>query len=237
MTTAKLTIAIDGPAGAGKSTIARMLAKRLGILYLDTGAMYRAVGLKALRQGVSVRSDEAMAAMLEQTSLDILFQDGEQRVILDGEDVSQAIRTPEVSRAASDVSALPAVRLRLVDLQRQIACQLPLVLDGRDIGTYVLPDAPVKFFLTAEPAERARRRLLDLRARGDHTATLAEVQADLDYRDAQDSQRSLAPLCQASDAILVDTTGMTQEKVVRTVLEYIRLSGAVWTEGGDHGQN
>jgi CMP/dCMP kinase len=213
-----LTIALDGPAGAGKSTIARLLAKRLGILYLDTGAMYRAVGLKALRLGLSTRSAPAIAAMLDRTVLEILFQNQEQQVWLDGEDVTQAIRTPEVSLAASDVSALPAVRLKLVELQREIAARQSLVLDGRDIGTFVLPEARWKFFLTADPAERARRRLIDLQARGDRTTSLEQVRQDMDYRDQQDSRRSLAPLRQAEDAILVDTTRLTIAEVVARVM-------------------
>ncbi len=217
----RLTLALDGPAGAGKSTIARLLAKRLGILYLDTGAMYRAVGLKACRAGISTRDEAAVAEMLKDTRLDILFESENQRILLDGEDVSQAIRTPEASLAASDVSALPVVRLRLVELQREIAAHQPLILDGRDIGTFVLPDAPFKFFLTADPAERARRRLLDLQARGDQSATLEQVREDMDYRDRQDSQRSLAPLKQADDAILVDTTSLNIDQVVDTILNEI----------------
>lgn len=216
-----LTIALDGPAGAGKSTIARILARRLGILYLDTGAMYRAVGLKALRGGISVRDEAAIAAMLPDTRLEVIFEDSNQRILLDGEDVSQAIRTPEASIAASDVSALPAVRLALVKLQREIAARQPLILDGRDIGTFVLPDAPFKFFLTADPAERARRRLLDLQARGDSTSTFDQVLADIEYRDRQDSGRSLAPLSQAHDAVAVDTTHLTIEQVVETIMSYL----------------
>lgn len=218
-----LTIALDGPAGAGKSTIARLLARCLGILYLDTGAMYRAVGLKALRLGLSTHSEPAIAMMLANTVLEIRFQDQEQQVWLDGEDVTRAIRTPEVSLAASDVSALPAVRLKLVELQRAIAARQSLILDGRDIGTFVLPDARWKFFLTADPAERARRRLHDLKARGDRSTTLEQVRQDMDYRDRQDSQRSLAPLCQADDAVLVDTTRLTIEEVVARLMQVIGL--------------
>lgn len=217
-----LTIALDGPAGAGKSTIARRLARELDILYLDTGAMYRAVGLKALRQGISVRSEADIAKMLDETRMDIVFDNKEQHILLDGEDVSELIRTPQVSLAASDVSALPVVRLKLVELQREIAARQPLILDGRDIGSYVLPDARCKFFLTASEDERARRRLHDLRARGDQQSTFEAIKQDITYRDRQDSQRSLAPLCQAADAILVDTTEMTIDEVVAAILNDIR---------------
>lgn len=216
-----LNIAIDGPAGAGKSTIARLLARKLGILYLDTGAMYRAIGLKALRTGTDMRSEPDMKRLLGQTSLDIRFLGGDQQVLLDGEDVSQAIRTPDVSRAASDVSALPAVRLRLVELQRRIAAEQDLVLDGRDIGTYVLPQARYKFFLTADVHERACRRLLDLRARGDSGTTLEQVLEDVIYRDRQDSEREMAPLRQADDAILIDSTGQSIEETIERVLARI----------------
>jgi cytidylate kinase len=217
-----LTIALDGPAGAGKSTIARRLARELDILYLDTGAMYRAVGLKALRQGISVRSEADIAKMLDETRMDIVFDNKEQHILLDGEDVSELIRTPQVSLAASDVSALPVVRRKLVELQREIAARQPLILDGRDIGSYVLPDARCKFFLTASEDERARRRLHDLRARGDQQSTFEAIKQDITYRDRQDSQRSLAPLCQAADAILVDTTEMTIDEVVAAILNDIR---------------
>ena len=216
-----LTIALDGPAGAGKSTIAKLLARRLGILYLDTGAMYRAVGLKAIRCSISVRDEAAVAAMLQDTRLEIIFESAGQRIMLDGEDVSAAIRTPEASIAASDVSALPAVRIALVKLQREIAARQSLILDGRDIGTYVLPDAPCKFFMTADPAERARRRLLDLQSRGDSTSTIEQVLADIKYRDHQDASRSLAPLRQADDAVLIDTTDLSIEQVVETIMSYI----------------
>jgi CMP/dCMP kinase len=218
-----ITIALDGPAGAGKSTIARLLARRLGILYLDTGAMYRAVGLKALRQKVSVRSETELASMLKKTRLEVEFHQDEQKIFVDGEDVTDAIRTPEVSRAASDVSALTVVRVRLVELQREIARRQSLVLDGRDIGTYVLPDAPYKFFLTASPQERTKRRLSDLQARGNSSANYDQVLADLNYRDQQDSQRNLAPLRQADDAIFIDTTDLTPDEVIAAVLSHIRL--------------
>lgn len=214
-------IALDGPAGAGKSTIARRVAEALGILYLDTGAMYRAIGIKAVAQGLSPKDEAAIGAMLESTDLDIRFVAGTQEVWLDGVNVSEAIRTPEASRAASNVSTLPVVRRALVDLQRQIASRQSLIMDGRDIGTHVLPDARHKFFLTASVDERAHRRLLDLQNRGNQTATLDEVRADIEYRDRQDSERAFAPLRQAEDAILVDTTNLSIEEVVQTILGLI----------------
>jgi len=217
-----INIAIDGPAGAGKSTIARQLANRLGILYLDTGAMYRAVGLKALRTNTDMRSEPDLERMLNQTVLDIQFGPNGQQVILDGVDVTDTIRSSDVSRAASDVSAIPAVRHRLVEMQRCIAEQRDLVLDGRDIGTYVLPDAPFKFFLTADVKERARRRLNDLQARGETNLSLSDVIDEVSYRDQQDSSRSMAPLKQAEDAILIDTTGLTIEEVIGRVLAQLR---------------
>ncbi|NLC83531.1 MAG: (d)CMP kinase [Ruminococcaceae bacterium] len=219
-------IAIDGPAGAGKSTIARRIAERLKILYLDTGAMYRAIGYAAVTQGISPRDAVAVAKMLEQTELEIAFVDNSQRVILNGNDVTGLIRTPEMSRAASDISALPVVRQYLVERQRELASVQPLVMDGRDIGSYVLPDAPCKFFLTATPNERARRRLSDLRHAGDEVSTLENVLDDIVYRDHQDSTRSMAPLVQAADAILVDTTNLTIEQVVETLLQEINKKSA-----------
>ncbi len=218
-------IAIDGPAGAGKSTIARRVAEQLGILYLDTGAMYRAIGYAAISKGISPRDSEAVERLLEKTVLDVVFEEGTQRVLVDGQDVTSLIRTPEMSRAASDISALPCVRLYLVDRQRQIARQQPLVMDGRDIGSFVLPDAPHKFFLTASTDERARRRLKDLKAAGNHEATLESVLADILYRDRQDSTRAMAPLVKATDAIEIDTTHLTIDQVVKTLLAHIQAKG------------
>ena len=214
-------IAIDGPAGAGKSTIAKRVSEHLNILYLDTGAMYRAIGYAALSQGISPRDAEAVEAMLLTTSLTIDFIAGEQHVILNNNDVTALIRTPEMSRAASDISALPIVRHFLVARQREIARMQPLVMDGRDIGSYVLPDAPCKFFLTASPEERARRRLKDLRAAGDQTATIESVLAEMLYRDQQDSTRTMAPLVQVPDAVLIDTTHSTIDEVVQTMVDCI----------------
>lgn len=216
-------IALDGPAGAGKSTIARKVAEHYGILYLDTGAMYRAMGWKALQSGISPSNESSVSSLLKVTDLDVRFIEGEQKVFVDGLDVSELIRTPEMSKAASDISALPCVRRHLVELQRKIAHKQPLVIDGRDIGTYVLPDAPWKFFLTASAEERAQRRLLQLRSKGDVLTTFDQVQADIAYRDEQDSSRKLAPLRQAEDALLLDTTHMKIEEVVLAIVGKIGL--------------
>lgn len=207
-----MNIAIDGPAGAGKSTIAKILAARLGILYLDTGAMYRAVGYKAIKSGVSVSDLAAVENMLKNTTLDVKVEDGVQHVYLDGEDVSGVIRTPEVSRAASDISALPPVRHAMVDLQRIIAAKQDTVLDGRDVGTFVLPNAEHKFFLTASVEERAKRRYKELVGRGEN-CDFEKIRKDIETRDYNDSHRALAPLKKADDAVEVDTTFMTIEEV------------------------
>lgn len=207
-----MNIAIDGPAGAGKSTIAKILAARLGILYLDTGAMYRAVGYKAIKSGVSVSDLAAVENMLKNTTVDVKVEDGVQHVYLDGEDVSGVIRTPEVSRAASDISALPPVRHAMVDLQRIIAAKQDTVLDGRDVGTFVLPNAEHKFFLTASVEERAKRRYKELVARGEK-CDFEKIKKDIETRDYNDSHRALAPLKKADDAVEVDTTFMTIEEV------------------------
>lgn len=207
-----MNIAIDGPAGAGKSTIAKILAARLGILYLDTGAMYRAVGYKAIKSGVSVSDLAAVENMLKNTTVDVKVEDGVQHVYLDGEDVSGVIRTPEVSRAASDISALPPVRHAMVDLQRIIAAKQDTVLDGRDVGTFVLPNAEHKFFLTASVEERAKRRYKELVGRGEN-CDFEKIRKDIETRDYNDSHRTLAPLKKADDAVEVDTTFMTIEEV------------------------
>ena len=216
-------IALDGPAGAGKSTIARKVAEHYGILYLDTGAMYRAMGWKALNSGISPQNDKAVESMLSKTKLDVRFQDGEQHVLVDDKDVSELIRTPEMSKAASDISALTCVRKHLVALQRQLAGSRPLVIDGRDIGTYVLPDAPWKFFLTASAEERAQRRLLQLRAKGDISTSLEQVIEDINYRDKQDSSREVAPLRQAEDAILLDSTHLSIDQVIEFIIREIGM--------------
>lgn len=213
-----LKIAIDGPSGSGKSTLAKAVSKKLGILYLDTGAMYRACGLKAILSGISPKDEELVVKMLETLDIDIRFADGEQRIFLDKRDVSSDIRTPDVSVAASDISSLPAVRIKMVAMQREIAGARSVVLDGRDIGSYVLPDADYKFFLTADPQERAKRRLEELALRGITTQTYEEVLADIRYRDYQDSNRAFAPLIKTPDAIEIDTTFNTQEQTLEALL-------------------
>ena len=215
-----VNIAIDGPAGAGKSTIAKRLAGALGFLYLDTGAMYRAVALKMLACGVPLDDEAAVGAVLKETVIDVRHENGAQRIFLDGSDVSDDIRRHEVSKAASDVSALPCVRLKMVELQRDIASRTNTILDGRDIGTYVLPNAEVKFFLTATVDERARRRYGELIAKGTD-CTYETIRKDIEIRDYNDSHRLFAPLKKADDAIEVNTTDMTIEEVARHMTEII----------------
>lgn len=215
-------VAIDGPGGAGKSTIAKAVAKELGWIYVDTGAMYRAVGLSALKRGLSIRQQQAeVEAMVQFLDIQLRFSEGCQRIFLEGEDVSEAIRTPEVSLAASDVSAISKVREALLERQRQLAETENVVMDGRDIGTVVLPHARVKLFLTASAEERARRRHRELAAKGEEVP-FEQVLADLCYRDKQDSTRAAAPLRMAKDAVLVDTTGLSLEQSTAKVLELIR---------------
>lgn len=216
-----LNIAIDGPAGAGKSTVAKAVAKSLGIIYLDTGAMYRAVGLKALRNGIDPKDREASAALMADTKLNIEYNNGVQAVILDGEDVSGYIRTGEVSIAASDISAHPEVREALVEAQRRIAEKNDVIMDGRDIGTHVLPKANCKFYVTASPEERARRRYAQDAAKGDTSKTEEEILRDIIQRDYNDINREFAPLKQADDAVLIDTTNMTEKEVIQKVLRLI----------------
>lgn len=215
-----MNIAIDGPAGAGKSTIAKLLAAKLGILYLDTGAMYRAVGLKALNTGVDISDEAAVEKMLADTKIDVTQENGVQHVYLDGNDVSSAIRENAVSKAASDISAVPCVRYKMVELQREIASRCDTVLDGRDIGTFVLPNAEYKIFLTASAEERAKRRYAELKAKGS-TLTLEQIKDDIVKRDYNDSHRALAPLKKADDATEVDTTAMGIDDVVGRIYAII----------------
>ncbi len=205
------SIAIDGPSGAGKSTLARRLAAGLGFIYVDTGALYRAVGLFAKEQGIPRRDEAALAPRLAEIELELVYRGGEQRVLLCGRDVSDDIRAPDMSMAASDVSALPAVRAFLLETQRGMARRHSVIMDGRDIGTVVLPEADLKIFLTASPEDRAWRRLADFAARGDDI-TYEEVLADILRRDGQDTGRAIAPLRQADDAVRVDTTGLRFEQ-------------------------
>lgn len=215
-----ISIAIDGPSGAGKSTLAQSLAARLSYLYVDTGALYRAVGLAALRAGRDTKDQEAVAALLPDLRLS-LTHGGGQHVYLDGEDVSRAIREEEVGLAASDVSAHPPVRAFLLETQRRLARENDVIMDGRDIGTVVLPDADVKIFLTATPEERARRRYEELLARGEK-ASYDTVLADVQQRDHNDSNRAAAPLRRADDAIEVVTTGFTFEQSLELLLSVIQ---------------
>jgi CMP/dCMP kinase len=216
-----LIIAIDGPSGAGKSTLAKRLAKELGYIYLDTGAMYRALALKVLRQGVSLADDAAMAELLGATTIDLQEITGKVIVLLDGQDVAAEIRTPEVSQMASKASALGAVRARLLDLQRAIGRRGSLVAEGRDIGTVVFPDAEVKIFLDASTAERARRRYQELRAAG-RAVELDETLREMAERDKRDSERDLAPLLQAADAVRIDSSNHDAEQVAAMVLELVK---------------
>jgi len=216
-----LQIAIDGPSGSGKSTLAKAVSRKLGILYLDTGAMYRACGLQAILSGISPKDELLVGKMLETLNIDIRFEEGHQRIFLDGKDVSEDIRKPEISVAASDISSIPAVRLKMVAMQREIAGTRSVVLDGRDIGSYVLPNARYKFFLTADPEERAKRRQEELALRGIYSQTYEEVLADIRYRDNQDSTRAFAPLTKMPDAVEIDTTRNTQEQTLQELLKYL----------------
>ncbi len=216
-----LAVAIDGPSGAGKSTIARILAEELHFIYVDTGALYRSVGYMALRAGLSPKDAPAVEALLPQLHMEIRYIDGAQRVFVNGEDVSDCIRTPEVSMAASAVSSLPAVRRFLFDLQRDMAKTDHVVMDGRDIGTVVLPDAQVKIFLTASAEVRARRRFEELTLKGE-PVIYEEVLADMKKRDYDDSHRAAAPLKAAEDAVLVDTSAMDLRQAVEAIKAVVR---------------
>lgn len=216
-----ISIAIDGPAGAGKSSIARAAAKELGFIYVDTGALYRTIGLKIIRNGIAVDDIKAVEALLKETDVDIRYADGEQHVFLDGEDVSELIRTPEVSMAASRCSALPPVREFLLEKQRELARNNDVLMDGRDIGTVVLPNATVKIFLTASAEERAQRRYRELIAKGQQVE-YKKVYDDMVKRDYEDSHRAIAPLKPAEDSVTVDTTGNNVEQSLVLLLDVIR---------------
>lgn len=214
-------VALDGPAGSGKSTIAKVLAKDYNILYLDTGAMYRACGLKALREGIDPKDGAAVEKMLPNLNVRVEYREGKQHTILDGEDVSLAIRVNEVSMAASTISAHPCVRIKMVEMQREIAENMSCVLDGRDIGSTVLPNAKFKFFITADSKVRAKRRHKELLERG-QIVDFETLHKEIVARDKQDSEREFSPLVCAKDAVVVDTTDMTVDEVIATIKKEIQ---------------
>lgn len=214
-------IALDGPAGSGKSTIAKAIAKDYNILYLDTGAMYRACGLKALRLGVDPKDGAAVEKMLPNLDVKVEYRDGKQHTILDGEDVSTAIRENAVSMAASSISAHPCVRVKMVEMQREIASGMSCVLDGRDIGSTVLPNAKYKFFITADSKVRALRRFKELEERGERV-DFEKLHAEIVARDKQDSEREFSPLVCAKDAVVIDTSNMSVEEVLAEVKRIIQ---------------
>ncbi len=217
-----INIAIDGPAGAGKSSVAKAVAAKLGFIYVDTGALYRSIGINALKHNIKTDNADAVIALLPETKVELKYVDGTQRVILNGEDVSEAIRMPEASMAASNVSAIPAVRAFLLDLQRDMAKNNNVIMDGRDIGTVILPDADYKFFLTASAEVRADRRFKELKEKGidvDYQALLDEII----QRDYNDSHRETAPLKQADDAILIDSSNLSLEESIDAIVSKIKV--------------
>lgn len=218
----KRSVAIDGPSGAGKSTLARLSADKFGFIYVDTGAIYRSVGLFAARNGVSTRDEAEICALFDHMEIELRHDDkGVQRMYLNGEDISEEIRLPHISIYASEVSAIPAVRTRLMDMQREMAIKYNVIMDGRDIGTVVLPEATLKIFLTATPEDRAERRYEELMAKGVET-TFEETLRDINIRDENDSNRKAAPLRPAEDAVILDTTGNTLEKSFEIISTLIR---------------
>lgn len=222
-----INVAIDGPVGAGKSTVARECAKRLGIIYVDTGALYRSCALFCIKNNVeiSAENETAISALLnDKLDLSIKIEDGTQHVMVNGEDVSELIRTPEISMAASTVSALPSVRAFLLEMQRSIAAKESVIMDGRDIGTVILPNADIKIFITAKPEIRAKRRYDELVSKGVEV-TLGEVLVDVNRRDYNDTHRKEAPLKQAPDAIMIDTSELSFEETVCGVVDLIRDLG------------
>ena len=217
-----INIAIDGPAGAGKSSVAKAVAAKLGFIYVDTGALYRSIGVNALKNSIETTDAEAVIALLPETKVELKYVNGTQKVILNGEDVSEAIRMPEASMAASNVSAIPAVREFLLDLQRDMAKNNNVIMDGGDIGTVILPDAEYKFFLTASAEVRADRRFKELKEKGidvDYNTLLDEII----QRDYNDSHRATAPLKQADDAILIDSSNLTLEESIDAIVSRIKV--------------
>lgn len=216
----QFAVAIDGPSGAGKSSIAKRVASELGFIYVDTGALYRAIGLYMSRQGINIKDENEVAPRLSGMSVELRFLEGSQHVFLNDEDVSEKIRTPEMAMCASSVSALQSVRAALLELQRDIAAKNRVIMDGRDIASIVLPDAQVKIYLTASAEERARRRLLEHEQRGEKVS-FDEILRQIEERDYNDSNRAVAPLKRVPDAILLDTTGYTFEEAVTAVKKLI----------------
>lgn len=210
-------IAVDGPAGAGKSTIARAVAKRMNLICVDTGAMYRALGVYMLRNGVNIQDNEAVVAACPGADITIRYEDGVQVVYLNGENVNPYLRTEEVGNACARISALPQVRERVVALQKELAANNDCIMDGRDIGTCVLPDADVKIYLTASSEVRAKRRFDELTARGEN-CDIVKIQTDIEERDYRDMHREISPLKQAEDAVLVDSSDLTIEQVIDTII-------------------
>ncbi len=215
-----INIALDGPSGSGKSTVAKELSKKLNILYLDTGAMYRAAACKAISLGVDTLDEEKVSSFIDDIDLDIRYIDGTQHTFLDGKDVSARIREPEVSMAASNISSLKCVRMKMVSMQREIAKSMSCILDGRDIGSFVLPDAKYKFYITAAPEVRTARRKAELESRG-FQVDFHELLKEIEQRDYNDKHRDFAPLVQAKDAILIDTSDMSVHEVLEKILSYI----------------
>ena len=216
------SIAIDGPGGAGKSTLAKAVAKKLNILHVDTGAIYRTIGYAAFSKGVDPKDGEAAAALLPELEIGMRYEaDGEQHMLLNGQDVTREIRLPEISMYASAVSALPAVRAFLLEMQRDLARKHSVIMDGRDIGTVVFPHAQVKIFLTASVKERAMRRYKEMLAKGEKV-DLAELEKQIAFRDKQDSEREIAPLKQADDAEFLDTSDMTIDEVAEHILKAVQ---------------
>jgi len=219
---AYISVAIDGPAGAGKSTLARAVAKEMGYVYVDTGAIYRTLGYHFDFYGIGPKDIDGVTRLIDDANIEIRYsEDGAQRMILNGHDVTDEIRTPKMSDMASKLSTLKIVRDYLLDVQRDLAKTHNVVMDGRDIGTVVLPDAQVKVFLTASAEERAKRRLLEFQAKGDRKSTFDSVLKDLRQRDERDSTREIAPLRQAEDAVLLDTSALTIEESVQAMKEII----------------
>lgn len=216
-----ISVAIDGPAGAGKSTIARKVSDKMGFIYVDTGALYRAIGYCAILNGINPKDCSGVSSLLNDIKISLRFKDSKQRVFIGDMDVSDNIRTPEVSMAASDVSAIPSVREFLLDLQKKLALENNVIMDGRDIGTVVLPNANIKIFLTASSEERARRRYADLKKKDD-TIKFQDVLNDIKQRDFNDINRDIAPLKPADDAIIIDTTGESLEQSVTRLSSLIR---------------